>query len=271
MKQHSQHHPGRLAVVVSSLATAAMVIGFLPSPAQAAPLPAQPAVVGAQVSVKVAASASCKSQVNANVTAQVQQLVLAKQAQDPTFKPSRATVRAAVKAAVLQTEQGACNATGTATVTGVQSSNVQPPASALAAQAAHTKKGTVHAAALPATQQINISWAICDSAPGGCGIWSATNHTISNFDGLWAWDGMGPPNCQYYTTWWAIYNNDYCGFPWWVGGAWQANSYLLSRDRFDIKLGVNVFGQLIVTGPYYHDVYINLDPNGWFQEGSNNS
>ena len=94
---------------------------------------------------------------------------------------------------------------------------------------------------------------------------------MSDYDQWWAWDGEGQPNCQHYNAWYVVYQQDECDFPWWVGGLWQQHSYLLSRDRFELRFGVNVFGQLITVGPYYHDVWINLDPNGNFQEGSNNS
>lgn len=124
-------------------------------------------------------------------------------------------------------------------------------------------------AGLPATQSLNVSWSICDSAPGGCGIWISTNHTIANYDGLWAWGGNGPPTCTHYSSWWALYNQDGCYFPWGVGGAWQQQSYLLSRDQFDMRFGVNFFGQLIIVGPYYHNAYINFYPDGFYQVGSN--
>lgn len=242
---------------------------FFAGVADAAPMTSatQHASVGAQVVLTVPATPSCKKSVTADVTAAYQQALAAKQATDPTVEASAKDLRALIAQGV----QNLCTFTSTATVTSQQPTNTTVPAPLLAAMAAHTKKGVHAAVSLPPTQVIDISWAICDSAPGGCGIWSATNHTVSDYDQWWAWDGEGQPNCQHYNAWYVFYQLDECDFPWWVGGLWQQHRYLLSRDRFELHFGVNVFGQLLTVGPYYHDVWINLDPNGNFREGSNNS
>ena len=59
-----------------------------------------------------------------------------------------------------------------------------------------------------------------------------------------------------------------CYFPWSIGGLFQQHSYIVSRDDFDIKFGVGFLGQWLTVGPGYQIAHINLDPNGWLQEGS---
>ncbi len=209
-------------------------------------------------------SASCMTQVRDEVTSAYQTVGTSLQLSSGAMTNAGSDMSKQIKTI----QDTACKVTVTFTVTpsSVDPSLVSPPPTAqmsgLSAKA--------YAKASYATRVFTVYASICDHAPGGCGIWSASNSTTYCYNGLWSWECYGPPVCHEYTVWYVVYNQENCYFPYTIAGLFEPNAYLLSRDMFNLKFGINVFGQLLMVGPYYHNLYFNIYPNGRARKGSNN-
>jgi hypothetical protein len=209
-------------------------------------------------------NAGCMTQVTSEVTAAYQTVGTSQQLSSGAMTNADSEMRKQIKTV----QDAACKVTLTLTVTpsNVDPSLVSPPPTTQMSGLSAKK----YAKASYATRVFTVYAQICDQAPGGCGLWSASNSTTYCFNGLWSWECYGPPSCHEYNVWYVAYNQESCYFPYSIGGLFQQNAFLLSRDMFNLKFGINVFGQLLMVGPYYHNLYFNIWPNGRAKKGSNN-